>query len=255
MKDILEVKNLTIKYNKAILKDISFSIKENTFVTLSGKSGVGKTSLAKAILGYIPYEGEIKVNESKIELVEENPNNNIIGDLVEEELRIVLKNLKYSKKDQNDQIEKIISDLKIESIKSKLTTHLSGGEKQIVSFIKTILKKPKLLILDNCFTMVDKIKKEKIMKYLKKYKQEENATIIYISSELNDLLFGEEIAILNESELIIETTNEILKQESIFKNNKIELPFMADLSNRLKYYGLVEKPIYDLDKMVNHLWK
>ena len=103
--------------------------------------------------------------------------------------------------------------------------------------------------------MVDKIKKEKIMKYLKKYKQEENATIIYISSELNDLLFGEEIAILNESELIIESTNEILKQESIFKNNKIELPFMADLSNRLKYYGLVEKPIYDLDKMVNHLWK
>lgn len=253
MKDILEVKNLKIKYNNVILKDISFSIKENTFVTLCGRSSVGKTSLVKAIFGFIPYEGEINLYESKVELVEENPS--ILGEVVTEELRIVLKNLKYSKKCQEEIIEKIISDLKIDSIKSKLTTHLSGGEKQIVSFIKTILKKPKLLILDNCFTMVDKIKKEKIMKYLKKYKQEEKATIIYITSDSNDLLYGSEILILSECELIKVKTEEILKQENLFKNNKIELPFMADLSNRLKYYGLVDKPIYDLDKMVNHLWK
>lgn len=265
MKNIIDLENVTIKYNDiTILENISWSIKENTFITLCGRTGVGKTSLIKALLGLIPFEGKIRINDqelenqkdfSKIGIVYENPTVNLVGDTVMDEFRMTLKNLKYSKKEQNEIIEKIVSDLKIESLLSKLTLHLSGGEKQIVSFVKTILKNPKILILDESFTMLDKIKKEKIMKYIKKYRKENKITVLQITHDTNDILYGDFLAILNENELVTGPIEEMLNQESLFKKSKIDLPFMADLSHKLKYYDLVEKPIYDLDKMVNYLWK
>jgi len=259
MKKLIEIENITVKYkNKIVFENISWDITENTFVTLLGKSGVGKTTLIKAILEIINYEGNIKNNDEKlntIELVSENPNINVIGETVTEELKISLKKSNYTEEEKQEKITKIISEFKLEKIKDKITTNLSGGEKQIVSFIKIILKNPKILILDNCFSMVDRVKKEKIIKYIKKYKQDKKSTIIYISNDTNDVLYGNLFAILTNNELISGTVEDIIKLEKIFKQNKLEFPFMVDLSNKLKYYDLMDKPIYEIDKMVDHLWK
>lgn len=259
MKQLIILEDIKVKYNnKTIFENISWIIEENTFITLCGKNGIGKSTLIKTILEKVPYDGVIKkenLDINKIAYLSENPNVSIVGDTVIEELRTVLKKQKYTEEEIKDKIKRIIAEFKLEKIENKLTTHLSGGEKQLVSFVKTILKNSKILILDNCFSMIDKIKKEKLIKYIKKYKQENKITIIHITNDTNDILYSDIMAILTEKELISGKIEDILKKESDFKENKLELPFMVDLSNKLKYYDLMDKPIYELDKMVNHLWK
>lgn len=268
MKNIIEFEDVTISYQeKELFKNVSWSVKENSYTTLCGKNGCGKTSLMKALLGLIPYEGTITIDKeiltsktrkeilSKIGVVFENPNTNLICETVIDDFKITLKNLGYSKKEIEERIEEISSELKIESLLSKLTTHLSGGEKQLASLALALLKKPKILILDEAFTMLDGVTKEKMIKYIKKYKQKNKITIIQVTHEADDILYGNYVAIVDENKIVYDKVEKMLKQESLFKQAKLDLPFMADLSNKLKYYDLLEDAIYDLDKMVNYLWK
>ena len=86
-------------------------------------------------------------------------------------------------------------------------------------------------------------------------KQKNKITIIQVTHEADDILYGNYVAIVDENKIVYDKVEKILKQESLFKQAKLDLPFMADLSNKLKYYDLLEDAIYDLDKMVNYLWK
>ena len=73
---------------------------------------------------------------------------------------------------------------------------------------------------------------------------------------MEESTYGKEIAILNNGKIIsIDKIKNLYKNEKIFKNNGLNLPFMANLSLKLKYYELVDDVILDMDKMVNHLWK
>lgn len=69
-------------------------------------------------------------------------------------------------------------------------------------------------------------------------------------------MYGSEIIIIDKGKVLIQGKNEdVYKEEKIFKKLGFELPFMVELSNRLMFYDLIKKPIYDMEKMVNTLWK
>jgi energy-coupling factor transport system ATP-binding protein len=186
----------------------------------------------------------------------ENPDINLICETVEDELKFTLKNLNLPKEEIEKRVKEVAKNLKLESLLPRLTTHLSGGEKQLVAFASAIIIKPKILIFDESFTMLDGVSKEKIMKYLKKYYKENKCTVLQVTNDLEDYLYATDILILQQGEVsIFGKKEEVLQNEKVFKDAGLHLPFMADLSLKLKYYGLVDEPILDMDKMVKHLWK
>ena len=98
--------------------------------------------------------------------------------------------------------------------------------------------------------------KDKVLKKLKKLCKEHNITVINITNDIEDVVYGDNIAIIDNKKIIInDKKSEVLSNEKLFKKLNIKLPFMADLSIKLSYYDLVNNIELDMNKMVNRLWK
>jgi len=98
------------------------------------------------------------------------------------------------------------------------------------------------------------VTKEKVYKYLKKLNRQ-NVTIICTTNDMNDLVYGKRIIMLGNKNIVLDSKLNKAFNEKLFKENDLELPFMASLSLKLKYYNLIDEIILDINKMVNKLWK
>ena len=261
---MITIKNLNFSYkNKIIFSDLNLEVKNGEFVFIIGKSGSGKTTLVKILSGLIKENFDIKVDNAEINEIKkimnvsfEGLNTIFITDTVREELEIKLKNLNTPKEEINEQINKIAKYLEIENILDCEPNSLSGGEKELVKIAAALLGTPKIIILDECTSMLDGITKEKVYKYLKKINRENKTTIICTTNDMDDLLYGKRIVMLGNKNIVLDSkTNKAFENEKIFKENNLELPFMASLSIKLKYYNLLDEIILDINKMVNKLWK
>lgn len=269
MKYIITIENLNFKYSdKQIFEHFYLSIEENTITTLVGLNGSGKSTLVKIILGLIKADGYIRIADNvlikenvkkvrrDIGVVFENPDNQFVAETVKDDIAFSLENLNYRPKEIGAKIDKIAELLKIEHILEKEPHNLSGGEKQLVALASALINEPKILILDEAFTMVDYSIKERIYKIIKKYKKEHQLTVLNISHDMEDTLYGDRIVVIDDGKMIMnDTTKEVLKQEKKLVDLGLSLPFIADLSHKLRYYGLVDDIILDLDEMVDILWK
>ena len=225
MNNIIEIKDLTFKYNDLyIFKNFNLSIKESTFLTIMGPSSCGKTTLGK-IIG----EKGVYIN-NKISI-----NTNV--------------------KTYLDNNIDICKKLKIEHLLDLNTTHLSSSEIVLANIAYALINKYNIIVIDNIISILEKKESIRILKILKKINKEKNITIINITSNVEETLYGDELLILNSNQIVLyDKTIEVLKEEKTLKNNNIELPFMVSLSNKLKYYDLLDTIILDIDKMVNKLW-
>ena len=120
-------------------------------------------------------------------------------------------------------------------------------------FAKTIIHDPNIILLDNIFSGMDSIFKNKIISYLKQLK---NKTIIIVTNNSEDILLADKIIIFNDGS-VIECGNrdDILSNEKLFIKNDINMPFIVELSHKLKSYELIDDIILDEKEMVNDIWK
>lgn len=267
--DIITINNLTFEYaNQKIYDNFSLSIKEGTFLTIAGSSGSGKSTLAKLLLGLLSGDGTIIVNQHYVNSEEiqdvrrsfgfvfENPDLGFVAETVLDEMVFTLENLCYPRHQIKKKVKEVSQYLQIEELLDKCPSQLSGGEKQIVSLASALMHDAKILLIDEGFSMIDPIYLEHIFRLLKKLNREKKITIINITHDLNQSLYGKELLILKKGKIVMyDKVENVLKEEKKLKSASLELPFMADLSNKLGYYHLVDKPIYDMDRMVNLLWK
>lgn len=264
---MVTIKNLDFSYkNKEIFENLNLEIKQGEFVFIIGKSGVGKTTLIKILSGLIKGKFDIKVDNKKLEKISEirkimnvsfeGMNSIFITDTVKEELELKLKNLKISKEEREKQIKEMTKYFEIEHILECNPNTISGGEKELVKIASTLIGNPKIIILDECTAMLDGITKEKLFKYLKKINRQNKTTIICATNDMNDILYGKRIIMLGNKNIVLDSKlNKALENEKLFKENNLELPFMASLSIKLKYYNLLDEIILDMNKMVNKIWK
>lgn len=251
---MIKIENLN--YNNTF-KNLNLEIKEKDFITIIGSSSSGKTTLAKILCGIIPSENiKTTLKKDEIGIVFQDIETNFIYDTVIENIVFPLENLNKSKNEIDQKLKEITSYLQIEDLLELKISSLSGGEKILSAIASTIICEPKLLILDEVFSMLDIIQKEKILKLLKKLNREKKMTIIYLTSDIESAVFGKKIAIIDNQKIIkCDKLKEILNDEKIFKQINQKLPFMADLSLKLKYYNLIDEVILDESKMVDKLWK
>ena len=118
------------------------------------------------------------------------------------------------------------------------------------------MKGAKIIILDNCFSMVDNITKNHILKKLKVLNRNEKITIIHVTTNMEDSIYGNYIALLGDKKIkFFGKNNYAYTKEELFLEEGIKLPFMVQLSSKLKYYDLISKTILDMNKMVDEVWK
>ena len=266
---IIDIKNLNFKYdNKQIFNNFNLEIKESTFTTIIGLNGSGKSTLIKTILGLLKYDGEIKIDEltlnkenikeirKKIGVVFENPDNQFVAETVMDDIAFSLENLKLNSKDIKRKVREISNYIGISNLLEKEPSVLSGGEKQLVALASALVHEPKILILDEALTMVDVRTRKQIYSILEDINKNKNMTIINVTHDMDELLYGDDIILIDNGNVILKgPKEEVLLEEKIFNSLNLELPFMVNLSIKLKYYGLVDKLIFDMKEMVDQIWK
>lgn len=269
MNEIISIKDIDFSYGKhEIFKNFSLDIEKGDFITIIGPNGSGKSTLVRILLGLEKTTGEIYVNSlrmnkqnireimSKIGVVLENPDNQFVAETVMHEISFSLENMQVESSEIRKRVNKIAEFVGIEELLEKEPHSLSGGQKQLVSLASALAINPDVLILDEAFTMLDVEAKEKIYKKIKYLNETENLTILNVSHDTEDTLNGNKILVLDNGKVILYgPKEEVLLEEKKFNNLGLALPFMAELSIKLKYYDLIDDLIFDMDEMVNKLWK
>lgn len=186
---VLELENISFSYNGGVslLKDISFSLEKNEFLSIVGSSGCGKSTIIKLIAGIEKADkGTIKGFST--------------GYMPQRDLllpwRTVLENImlpvELNKKNKEDGKKKAIAYLEklhLAEYKDKLPHELSGGMRQRVSFLRTLLTEADILLLDEPFSALDAITKEYLQKWLLDTLKEFDKSIIFITHDINEALF------------------------------------------------------------------
>lgn len=267
--NIIQVKNVSFRYEEEfIFYRFNLQIKTGEWVTLTGPNGSGKTTLVKLLTGLFFNDSEIMIAGMRLKhnnlaevrsmmgVILENVDNQFITETVRSEIAFVLENLQYNYQEINYRVNQIASKLKIEHLLDKDPHYLSGGEKQLVALASVLVLKPKILLFDDAFVMLDQVEKQHIFAILTELQQEEGLTIINITHNLEEAYYGERLLVLNEGKILLDgSLQEVFKQDRVLKRIGLEIPFLVDLSIKLKMYGLVTELILDADKLVDTIWK
>lgn len=251
MENIVEINNLNFKYKKELLfENLNLKIKKGDFVTICG---TGKTTLVKLIKDR-KNNKNIVIN-GKMCILMSDLYNNFYDETVEKNIIRKLKNNKFSDKQIKEKINEFIKNFNLKNILDYNPKYLSYGEKALISIIIALAENPDVIIFDETFSMIDLIKKEKILKYLKKYNKEKSMTIINFSNNLEESLFSKRVILMDKNIKLNKTIKKAFDNIDIYNDLNLELPFIVNLSNKLRYYDLVDNNFLDMDKLVNYLWK
>jgi energy-coupling factor transport system ATP-binding protein len=266
---IITIRDLNFGYDKKdVFNHFDLTIETGKWVTIVGPNGSGKSTLVKLLVGLLKTESYINIAgllmspttlediRMNVGVVFENPDDQFIGETVADDLAFSLENLGYSKIVIKEKINEMSELFELKPILNKQPHQLSGGEKQIVALASALIMNPKILMLDEAFTMVENELIDKIFKLIKEIRRRNNLTIINITHDMEQSLYGDDIIVLNGGKIFLSgPKEEVFKQEKELTKLGIELPFMASLSLKLKFYGLVDEMIFDMDEMVDKLWK
>lgn len=264
MDELLRITDLSYKKKDTILKKINLFIGYNRWYTLIGNNGSGKTTLAHIIVGLIKdYSGDIEFNympfnkenlvelRDKMAIVFTNIDDNIVENNVYDEITFELKNMNYD----NHFIEKAINEIdKLTNVKefiNKNTLDLTLEEKYMLVLTSVLIKKPKLLILDSCFTDISNSLKKRIYQIIKMYNDNNKITILNISNDIEDALLGNNIILLENKKIAFNETTKKVFNDNLLKNK----PFIVNLSEFLKLYELIDENYFKEEELVDELWK
>ena len=261
--NIIEIIGLTYKN---IFNDFSLGIEENKFITIAGPNNCGKTTLLRMLDNQIEINNtftlyDIKLEDYKLTDLYQIMKIIIPGEInyvkntLEEELNYYLDQMNLSKEEKTSRYKKVIKELKLSKYQSLKLDTLSIKEIIKVQLALAFIYKPSIIFIDDISIYFDKKEITSIIEVLKQY-QQENTTVVLVTSSLETALLSDYLYVINESKIMIEGNPiEIIEKDNIMNKAGLNLPFMIDLSVKLRDYELVNCIEQDKDRMVDLLWK
>lgn len=261
--NIIEIIGLSYK---DIFDDFSLGIEENKFITIAGPNNCGKTTLLRMLNNQIEINNTITLYDLKLEdykltdlyqiLKVIIPGEiNFVTNTLEEELKYYLEQLNISKEELTSRYKNVIKDLKLSKYQTSNLNNLTIKEIIKVQLALAFIYKPSIIFIDDISLYFDQKEINQIIEILKKYK-EDNTTIVLITSSLEIALLSDYLYVINESKIMIEGNPiEIIEKDNIMNKAGLNLPFMIDLSVKLRDYELINCIEQDKDRMVDLLWK
>ena len=271
MNNIVKVNNISYEY---ITEDSTFKaidrltldVKEGEFIAIIGHNGSGKSTLSKnlnAIL--VPTEGDILIDgmntkeEDKLwdirqtaGMVFQNPDNQIVATIVEEDVAFGPENLGI---DPIERVEESLKSVGMYGLRDRQPHLLSGGQKQRVAISGIIAMKPKCIIFDEATAMLDPSGRKEVMKTIKKLNKEENITVLHITHFMEEAVEADRVIVMEKGKKILEgTPREVFSQIDTLKGIGLDVPYMTELSSMLYKEGIdIKKDILTVDEMVMEL--
>lgn len=253
MKQKLVVKNLC----SASLKSVDFTIDKCSLNAIISKDFIDKVELLECISGLKEFQGEIILDGNVITKSCQHISlcKGVISLNDYSVIENVLEPLKNIGLDNNASKKKVYDLFKkadVENLMNKKIKELSYSEKKIISILKSIIIEPSLLLLEDPFTSLDLNYKEKLVNYLKEMKK---TVVLFTTDNPEDLFIADNIIILKGGRVIANDKKEkVFQNDNLFIKNGVKMPFIIDLSHKLKSYQLIDEIFYNEKDLIDRIW-
>ncbi|WXR60499.1 energy-coupling factor transporter ATPase [Peptostreptococcaceae bacterium AGR-M142] len=274
MKKTVSVSNVIFEYHRdeeafKALDDLNIEINEGEFVVILGHNGSGKSTLAKHLNAILkPKSGDVCINGMNTKdnnllwdirqsagMVFQNPDNQIVATIVEEDVAFGPENLGIKPKEIRNRVDEALKAVDMYEFRNKAPHYLSGGQKQRVAIAGIIAMKPNCIIFDEPTAMLDPSGRKEVMNTIKKLNKEENKTIIHITHFMDEAVDANRVIVMEKGKVIMEgKPREIFSQVEKLKNLGLDVPSMTELSYELKKQNIdISSDILTVEEMVESL--
>ena len=261
---IVKAKNLTFEYirrdedgnvegiTKAV-DNVSIDIKQGDFVAVLGHNGSGKSTFAKHLnVLVMPTEGTVWVdgmdtreeeNTLKVRqtagMVFQNPDNQIVGTLVDEEVGFGPENIGVPTEEIWERVEKSLKAVGMYACRNQSPNKLSGGQKQRVAIAGIVAMKPKCIVLDEPTAMLDPLGRKDVLNVLHELNRQENVTVILITHYMEEVIDIDKLYVMDDGKLVMSgTPREIFSQVEKLKKLRLDVPHVTELAYELQKEGV-----------------
>lgn len=259
MDKVIDVNNLIFAYEKEegseneVLSGISLGVRKGEFLALLGHNGSGKSTLAKhfnAILvpksGNVTVEGMNTADESllykirqKVGMVFQNPDNQLVATIVEEDVAFAPENLGVPPQEIRERVDYALKAVNMLEFKQHAPHMLSGGQKQRVAIAGVLAMKPDVLIMDEATAMLDPIGRREIMDTVKRLNKEENMTVIMVTHYMEEAAEADRIIVINSGKAIMEgKPKEVFSKVKELRKIGLDVPQTVYLAYLLEKSGI-----------------
>lgn len=274
MENIIEVKDLTFEYvndeeTYRAIDEFNLNVEKGEFVALIGHNGSGKSTLSKnlnAIL--IPTEGDILVNgmNTKDEenlwnirqtagMVFQNPDNQIVATIVEEDVAFGCENLGIEPSQIRNRVDEALKNVDMYDKRDRQPHLLSGGQKQRVAIAGIIAMRPECIIFDEATAMLDPSGRKEVMNTIKKLNKEHNITVLHITHFMEEAVDADRVIVMEKGRKVLEgTPKEVFSHIDELKKIGLDVPYMTELAQGLASEGIkIKQDVLTVDEMVGEL--
>ena len=227
-KAFIHVENLCFSYDEGeggekteVLHGINLDIEEGSFVAVLGHNGSGKSTLAKLLnMILLPDSGRIVIGGREITaeldddevssvrrdigMVFQNPDNQIVATIVEEDVAFGPENLGVPPEQIRQRVDAALGAVGMTEFARHSPHQLSGGQKQRVAIAGVIAMEPKCIIFDESTAMLDPQGRAEVMKTIKRLNREKQITVIHITHNMNEAIDADRVIVINDGSIFLD---------------------------------------------------
>ena len=278
----IAVKNVSYQYTRrnendevietlSALSALDFSIEEGSFVCILGHNGSGKSTLAKLFNALqLPTEGTILVSgmdsreeknifpiRREVGMVFQNPDNQIIASVVEEDVGFGPENIGLPTDEIWRRVNNALSAVHMEAYRLKSPNHLSGGQKQRVAIAGTLAMEPKTIVLDEPTAMLDPSGRKEVLESVLELKRKKGISIILITHYMEEAVDADRILLMDSGKLVMDgSPREVFQNVERLKEYRMDVPIITELAHKLQKKGFpIEKTILKKEELEEELFK
>jgi energy-coupling factor transporter ATPase len=280
--DMIKVENLSFEYirrdengdvesiNKAI-DNVNLDVQKGDFIAILGANGSGKSTLAKHINAILyPTEGSVWVNglNTAVEkniweirqtagMVFQNPDNQIIATVVEEDVGFGPENMGIDTEEIWNRVEQSLKAVGMLEYRKLSPNKLSGGQKQRVAIAGIMAMKPQCIVLDEPTAMLDPNGRNEVITTARELNEKENVTILLITHHMDEVTHADKVFVMNQGHVVMQgTPRDIFSRVEEITKYRLDVPQVTELAYELKKSGLdIPEGILSVEELVSALEK
>lgn len=272
MQNIIEIKNAVYKYDdesEDVLHGVNLDIKKGEFLCILGHNGCGKSTLAKLINGlYQPTSGSVLVMgmdtkdedkiidiRSKAGMVFQNPDNQMVACIVEEDVAFGPENLGVPNPELRQRVDNALKTVNMFQFKDSAPHRLSGGQKQRIAIAGVLAMEPQIIIMDESTSMLDPKGRREVLDTVHRLNKEKGITVVYITHFMEETVNADRIIVMGDGVIKMEgTPKEIFSKEAEINALTLEVPPVTKMAQQLNERGIdIKRNILTFEELFDSL--
>ena len=252
---MIEIDNISYSYEdsgRAALSEVSLTVKRGEFLAIVGHNGSGKSTLAKHLNALLlPTSGTVRVEgmdtreeantlaiRQKVGMVFQNPDNQLVTTVVEEDVAFGPENLGVPSAEIRARVDAALAAVGMERFAERAPHMLSGGQKQRIAIAGMLAMEPEVLVLDEATAMLDPRGRKEILSIVSKLHAEKGITVVMITQYMEEATGADRVAVMSDGKLLLTgTPAEVFRQTELLRAHRLDIPAMTELKERLNANG------------------